>query len=173
MGRTPRCQVFVLIQVIAMIAFGLTAQPSTADVLPESLRSCVRISNDTERLACFDREVARTTTVASAPKEAAALPLTPEQKIGLSNARVQQLELKSSGAPPPPTELHAHIVSASSSADGLQSFVLDNAQVWRQTVIKSDFAVHQGDAVTISTGALGSFWLSADAHHSTRVKRVR
>jgi hypothetical protein len=171
MGRTPRRQVFVLIQVFALIVFALTVQPSTADVLAESLRSCVKISNDIERLACFDREVART-TVASAPKEAAALPLTAEQKIGLSNARVQQLESNSS-APPTPTELHAHIVSASSSAGGLQSFVLDNAQVWRQTVIKSDFLVHQGDAVTISTGALGSFWLSTDAHHSTRVKRVR
>ena len=152
--------------------FALAAQSSTADVLPESVRSCTGISGNAERLACFDREVARETNSASALRESA-LPLTPEQKLGLSKARLQELESKTSGAPPSPTEFRVQIVSASSSADGLQSFVLDNAQIWRQTGIKSDFLVHKGDAVTITAGALGSFWLTTDAHHSTRVKRVR
>jgi hypothetical protein len=149
----------------------LAAGPSVADGLPDSLRSCIKITGDTERLACFDREVARATSSVATPKGAAVPPLTPEQKLGLSNSRVQHLE--SPGEPPPPKEVHAHIVSTSPSADGLQNFVLDNAQVWRQTVIKSDFTVREGDAVTISTGALGAFWLSTDAHHSTRVKRIR
>jgi hypothetical protein len=168
-----RRRAFALIPLFAVIeVFALAAQSSTADLLPELLRSCVKISNDAERLACFDREVARATSSVSTPKGAAVIPLTPEQKLGLSPSRVQQLE-SGSPQPLPPKEVHAHIVSASSSADGLQSFVLDNAQVWRQTVVKTDFSVHQGDQVTISTGALGSFWLATDTHHSTRVKRVK
>jgi hypothetical protein len=163
----PRRHAFALIPV-----FALAAQLSIADGLPESLRSCVKISVDAERLACFDREIARVTSSVSTPKGAAVIPLTPEQKLGLSPSRVQQLE-SGSAEPLPPKEVHAHIVSTSSSADGLQSFVLDNAQVWRQTQIKTDFPVHQGDAVTISRGALGSFWMATDPHHSTRVKRIR
>jgi hypothetical protein len=164
----PRRQAFATI-----CFFGLAAQPSMADVLPESLRSCVQILGDAERLACFDREIARLQISIAPPERASAILLTPEEKLGLTNSRVLQLESGSSGDPPPPKEAHAHIVSAASSANGLQSFVLDNAQVWRQTASKSDFLVHQGDAVTISAGALGTFWLSTDTHHSIRVKRVR
>jgi hypothetical protein len=158
----------VLVSQLLMLAAG----PSLADVLPDSLRSCVKIAGDTERLACFDREIARLPSSAAKPGGTAAIALSPEQKLGLSSSRVQQLESPSSQAPPP-TELHAHILSTSLAADGLQNFVLDNAQVWHQTVPKSDLLVRQGDAVTISAGALGSFWLSTDKHHSVRVKRVR
>lgn len=165
MTKTLRLHVLTVIPV-----FVLAAQSSIAEVLPDSLRSCIKISSDVERLACFDREVGRATSAASPLTPAT--PLTPEQKIGLSNARVQQLE-SNSPVPPPPAELQAHIVSTTSAGDGLQTFVLDNAQVWRQTQVKSDFRVRQGDAVTITSGALGSFWLSIDNHRSTRVKRVR
>jgi hypothetical protein len=159
---------FVLVSPLLVLAAG----PSFADVLPDAVRSCVKIAGDTERLACFDREIARLPSAVSKPSSAAAIPLTPEQKLGLSSSRVQQLESPSSQAAPP-TELHAHILSTSLSADGMLNFVLDNAQVWHQTVSKSDLLFRQGDAVTISPGALGSFWLSTDKHHSVRVKRVR
>jgi hypothetical protein len=153
-----------------LVAASLT-QPSMADALPESLRSCIKVTGNAERLACFDREAARMTSGVPKPSGGAETPLTPEQKLGLSTSRVQKLESPSGAATL--SELHAHIASASASADGLQSFVLDNEQVWRQTATKTDFFVRQGDAVTISTGALGSFWLSTDSHHSTRVKRIR
>jgi hypothetical protein len=150
----------------------LAAGPLFADVLPDSLRSCVNIAGDSERLACFDREIARVPSSVPMSKGADPIPLGPEQKLGLSDSRVRKLESASSQEPPV-TELHAHILSTSLSTDGLESFVLDNAQVWHQTALKSDFLVRQGDAVTISPGALGSFWMSTDKHHSVRVKRVR
>jgi hypothetical protein len=72
-----------------------------------------------------------------------------------------------------PTQLHAHIVSVSRSATDRQVFVLDNAQTWQQIELDPDFAVSTGQEVTISKGALGSFWLAIDSHHATRVKRIR
>jgi hypothetical protein len=54
-----------------------------------------------------------------------------------------------------------------------QVFVLDNAQTWQQIELDLGFTVRIGQEVTISKGALGSFWLSADSHRATRVKRIR
>jgi len=45
--------------------------------------------------------------------------------------------------------------------------------VWLQSETQSDFIVRPGDTVTITTGALGAYWMSTDVHHATRVKRVR
>jgi hypothetical protein len=50
---------------------------------------------------------------------------------------------------------------------------LDNAQVWEQTEPRPSFSMSRGATVTITMGALGSFWLEVDSHNATRVKRVR
>jgi len=125
----------------------------------------------TQRLACFDREAAvlsgAQTTAAAPPK------LTPEQKIGLSRAKVDKLEAPPD-APPEPQIKNFSATIRNVSGGGRQIFELDNGQVWRQSESKS-FEVHAGDAVRISKGALGSFFmeLQANKHVSTRVARVR
>jgi hypothetical protein len=126
----------------------------------DSLIACTKLTANTERLACFDRKMTgirkdnlqRPTPVAP----------TPEEEFGLSSTQVLG---------PTPTRLHAHIVSVSRSADR-QVFVLDNAQTWQQIELDPDFAVRMGQEVTISKGALGSFWLAIDSHRATRVKRI-
>jgi tRNA-dihydrouridine synthase len=49
---------------------------------------------------------------------------------------------------------------------------LDNGQVWRQAETRASFEAHAGDAVTVSSGAIGSFWLATDVHNRTRVERI-
>jgi hypothetical protein len=73
----------------------------------------------------------------------------------------------------PPTQLRAHIVSVSRSATDRQVFVLDNAQTWQQIELDPEFTVRTGQEVTISKGALGSFWLAIDSHRATRVQRIQ
>ena len=132
-----------------------------AQVPPTSLIACTRIDADTERLACFDR--AMKATGKSTPQAPAPAARTPEQAFGLSSKQVLA---------PAPAKLHAHIVSVSHSAADRQVFVLDNAQTWQQIELDPDFTVHMGQEITLSKGALGSYWLAVDSHRATRVKRL-
>ena len=140
------------------------------DAFSDSLIACTELTSDTARLACFDHamEGMRKST-SSAPSVIA---LTPEQKFGLSNGQVRGLEA-TQGSSPTPTAVHAHIVSVSRYMNQRQVFVLDNTQSWRQIELDPDFTARNGQEITISSGALGSFWLSTDSRHRTRVKRIR
>lgn len=124
-------------------------------------------------MACFDHAIAALERQGAAPEPKTECSLTPEQKFGLSSAQVSELESKSFSQPLPPAEVHAHIVSIEQRPDSRQVFVLDNSQVWQQIEFDPAFAARKGYAVTISKGALGSFWLATDPHQATRVKRIR
>lgn len=130
------------------------------DALSDSLIACTQLTSDTARLACFDHAMVelRKNTL-NAPS---AIALTPEQKFGLS---------KESSLTP--TAVRARIVSVSRYMNERQVFVLDNVQSWQQIELDPDFTARNGQEVTISNGALGSFWLSTDSRHRTRVKRIR
>jgi len=175
-----------------------------AQPVPASLEACVRITEDSHRLACFDREIAalsggggsagaaskgttskgaatKATASAGAGAASATAPVattpsvTPEQKMGLSPEGVHKLEVEKGISPAeakPPQELAAHLASVSHNSAGRAVFTLDNGQVWRQSETRAHFEAHAGDAVKITHGALGSFWLSTDTHSWTRVERV-
>ncbi len=49
---------------------------------------------------------------------------------------------------------------------------LDNDQVWRQLVVEGDLLMKPGDAVTISRGVLGSYWLQTASKRGCKVTRV-
>ena len=227
-----------------------SAAAAVAQPLPAALQSCTHITRDSERLACFDREVAAlsaTTTagasvshpvagaaasgppaaatvaatgavaavaapsaaaaaaapgvaapavaapavaapavaappVAAPPVATAIAPnaavssLTPDQTFGLTAEGIRKLEAEQgikSAQVRPPKELTAHIADVARNAAGRDVFTLDNGQVWRQSETRSTFEAHAGDAVVISSRALGSFWLSTSTHNGTRVERLR
>lgn len=193
----------------------LASAQSSAQPLADALRSCAKITEDSQRLACFDRQVAALSDVAASPGAgtspgptsaaaagAAASPassggsaqpvgspppgarpamgnapvapaLSPEQKLGLSAEGVRKLEAKQ-GIPSPPEVkgLTAHIASVSHGASGRMVLTLDNGQVWRQAETRPAFEAHPGDVATISSGALGTFWLATSRHNWTRVERI-
>ena len=108
----------------------------------------------------------------SKPVSGAAAPLTPEQTFGLSAGEIRKLENRDGTNTPAPAALAAHIEQVTHGATGRQVFHLDNGQVWRQIEDRPGFHTAAGDAVTVTPGAFGSFWLSTSRHNSTRVERV-
>jgi hypothetical protein len=137
------------------------------DAPSDSLLACTELTSDTARLACFDRAMQELKKNTSNEP-----PVTPEQKFGLSNGQVRELDAKQ-GSSPTPTAVHAHVVSVSRYMNERQVFVLDNVQSWQQVESDPYFTAQNGQEVTISNGLLGSFWLSTDPRHRTRVKRIR
>ena len=109
---------------------------------------------------------------APASTGAAAAPLSPEQRLVLPPEGIRKLESKQGIESPQVKGLTAHIASVSRNGAGRQLFTLDNGQVWRQAESKASFEAGPGDAVTISSGALGSFWLATGKHNRTRVERL-
>jgi hypothetical protein len=145
-----------------------------AQTLPAAVRSCAKLADDAARLACFDREIGRVSVPDPPAKESAPVSLSPEEKLGLSERRVQQLESKGTAQPQEVSALQAHIVLTSPGRDGRDIFELDNGQAWQQTEVQRYFTARPGDAVNIKKGALGSFWLSkSPSGQATRVKRLR
>ncbi len=149
----------------------------------------MKVGDDTQRLACFDRQAAALVAAQSHPSAPAAKPtavaaaapaapakLTPEQKIGLTRDKVDALEA-APGAPPEPEikNFTAAIKNISVDARNRQVYELDNGQLWHQSETKPGFTVHPGDPVRISKAALGSFFmeLQSNKHQATRVSRVR
>jgi quercetin dioxygenase-like cupin family protein len=167
------------------------AQPAP----PTGFESCGQVSEDKERLACFDRELAllkeRKQTVApasAAASESAAarasgespavarrpppLPeLTPEQAMGLTPGKI--LELQGGPSATKLNKLSAKIEGVWVNSARREVFRLENGQVWSQVEPDLDFTVQPGDTVVITRGALDSFFMSANTHMNTRVRRAQ
>jgi hypothetical protein len=157
-------------RVLYALAFVCAPIPAIGAGPSEPLIACTELTEDATRLACFDREVAEIRKH-SAQTQTRAAP-TAEEQFGLSDKKVLGLEARPDQTPTP-RMLRARIVSISRTATDRQVFVVDSAQTWQQIELDPDFAARIGQEVTISKGALGSFWLATDSHHATRVTRVR
>lgn len=144
-----------------------------------AIEACTKLTEDSARLACFDREVAAhmaragsgAAVTAAGAVPAAATKLTEEQKLGLTPGRIQQLE-RPADAAPPLKELEARIESLYVDANGHQVIRLENGQVWRQ-VETYEFSVHPGDTVKISKGLSGSYFMLFGSHRSARISRLK
>ncbi len=128
--------------VLTLSACIVAATAGAGQPLPQALQACTRLTQDSDRLACFDREVG-----------------------ALSGAAATE-------PAKPAEELTAHLRTVTRNAAGREVFTLDNGQVWQQAETRARFEAHAGEAVKITRGALGSFWLSVDAHNQTRVERI-
>jgi hypothetical protein len=181
---------------------------------PTGFESCGPITDDKERLACFDRELAlqkeRQQTVAPAALAPAAAPvvaagvapvgapaaapvaaagvapftapvvarstpppaeLTPEQAMGLTPGKILQIQGGTSATKL--NKLSVKIEGVSTNSSGREVFRLENGQVWSQVEPDSNFKVQPGDTVVITRGALDSFFMSANTHMNTRVRRAQ
>jgi hypothetical protein len=155
----------------------LAAASAAAAQTSPALRACAAESDNTRRLACYDKEMAR--LPASEPlhvtvpnTQAAAPTLAPAEEFGLSDEqRVRRLQTKEGVADV--KKLTAHITKISPLPNGRQRITLDNAQVWEQVEEDYGFVPQVGTTVNITRGMLNGFWMAADAYRQVRVKRIR
>lgn len=147
--------------VLAGASCGRVALASSG--VPEALQACAQEHDDSRRLACYDREMARLTSAS-------------EKSFGLSGAQERKLE------PPPPPEarekakpqaLSSTVAAVSMRGDGRQVIRLANGETWVQGEAYETFRVNVGDNVTVKHGTLGSFYMYVPSGLATRVTRVR
>jgi len=175
---------------------------TAADALPPSLRVCMKETDATHRLACFDREsavlagesapVARqadpaparqaapapTAPVASAAATAGAAAATAqsaEDKFGYrGNMARADIDKQKAIEQQEFEQLTAKVTELETLPNGGMMLTLDNGQIWQQKTADRAIRVKVGDQVTIKRGALSSFLLtSATNKGSMRVARVR
>jgi hypothetical protein len=166
--------------------------PCQASESIEELLACRHITGAQARLACFDREAAalasspkaagstvpdaRTpaSTAAAASQPPAQPVLDPRQQFGLPERAVAAKEVAAGTRAADATKIEAHLARVAPAADGRMVFTLDNDQVWRQVAAEGELLAQQGDAVTISRGWLGSYWLQLEkSGRGCKVTRLR
>jgi hypothetical protein len=182
----------------ASCAPGAVAAASVSDVL-----ACRGIADNAVRLACFDREserlapasasaatvpqsagvqasstaaAAQTPPVAAAntPAAAAAAPaLDPQRTFGLSSAELSAREVAAGQRPREVASITAHIRRLDTAANGRVIFTLDDDQVWQQLLAEGGLDAKPGEAVEISRGLFGSYWLKAQSGRGCKVRRLR
>jgi len=180
------------------VCLAWTAPARASDSLA-GLLACRGLADAAARLACFDREAAALVpspgasaaaaakTVPQTPPPAAALaaPPTPppathpaplldqQQQFGLPERAVAAKEVAAGTRAADVAKMRAHIVQLSAAPDGRMVFSLDNGQAWRQLLVEGDLLAKPNDAVTISRGSLGSYWLELSSKRGCKVMRVR
>jgi len=184
-----------------LIGVGCCGCATAADALPPTLRTCMKESDATRRLACFDREsallagesapVARqadpapTRPAATAPAApvasaaatagaAAATTQSATDKFGYRGNMARADLDKKKEVEQGAEELTAKVTELSSLPNGGLVLTLDNGQIWQQKTADRAMHVKVGDQVTIKRGVLNSFLLTSDTNKgSMRVARVR
>jgi hypothetical protein len=185
---------------LALILAPGAAFPAEATSLAEQLRLCASEADSARRLNCYDRiaaglqgpataaaapappaPAAPPPTAPASPASPASAPSTPTPptpapaadassnpaEFGVSNgplaAKRQTKSLKN---------ISAVVTNVATRPRGELVVTLDNGQVWQQNEAVDYFPLHVGDAVEISSGALGSYVLSAPSRRYTKVTRI-
>jgi len=189
--------------VLALGAVGLFQGVALAQSpeAPAELLACANVQDNFARLACYDRlnpprgpmatQAAEAPKAASAaapasarpPASAAAVAAAPsaapavsaeraEAEFGLSErARRERAADKNERAGV--DHIVAKVSSVSERPRGELLLKLDNGQTWTQTERRLGTLIKEGETVTISRGALGSFMLTSEAGVATRVRRLQ
>jgi hypothetical protein len=128
------------------------------DPLAAALRKCAAMTDQAQRLACFDALVTE-------------LPKVEADSFGMTADIVHKRD--------PVAERHSNdavlpgkIIALGRTPNGALVFTLDNQQVWLQAEVEPGKLFVVGDLVRIEHGAMGSLWLAADKARKTRVKRI-
>jgi hypothetical protein len=185
-----------------LVGMSVLGSATAADALPPSLRACMKETDATRRLACFDRESA-TLAGESAPvaKQAApapaasasaasatpAAPAAAAATVGAAAAtqsatdrfgykgNIAREEIDKQKAEEEASgALTANVTAIATPPNGGMVVTLDNGQVWQQKTADRGMHIKVGDQVTIKHAMMGSFLLTSDTvKGSMRVSRVK
>ena len=142
--------------------------PASAAELPEAIARCAEVDDNLERLTCYDR--------LNPPRRGASTaPGAPGAEFGVNEELKRKREASGEAAPEPkaPDRITAKVTKISADTAGATLVELDNGQVWQQVQHRIEQIAAPGDEVTLTRGALGSYFLVSKSRLSTRVKRVK
>ena len=148
-----------------------------------SLRSGQLLSDDVQRLACYDQLFPRRlisapqarTQPATSPAVAPASPQqrpAPDPAFGLTEAQ-RNAAAGNSEQSKINESISATVTDLRQTSGGEFILTLDNGQIWRQVDLESWAPPQKGDRVTIRRGVLGSFMLVTANNLATHVRRER
>ncbi|HEY4212073.1 MAG TPA: hypothetical protein VGM84_11370 [Steroidobacteraceae bacterium] len=149
---------------IAALATGPVAAAETPGDGLETLkkaRACTVESDQTKRLACYDRELGKSNA--------------PAADFGLNADVVRRAQAEAGvKAPAAASQIRGKVAAVRADPYGRVIVTLDDGQVWQQQDFNREFPVHVGDEIGFKTGALGALWM-LDAHDrmQTRVQRLK
>lgn len=184
-----------------LVGMGVLVSATAADALPPSLHACMKETDATRRLACFDRESALladasapvakqadpapsrsaapapSAPVASAAAAAGAAAATTQSatdKFGYTGNIAREDLDKQKEAEAASGQLTSNVAAVATALNGGLVVTLANGQVWQQKTADRAMHIKVGDPVTIKHATLGSFLLTSDAvNGSMRVSRVK
>lgn len=137
--------------------------------LSSSLRACASLRNEFERLGCYDRVVETLTQ-----DQPAELPApTAEQMFGFSRAVSHDQREQNAPERKQLAQITARVAAVREVAGKSILVELDNGQAWQQLDENVTLLLRDGDTVTISRAALGTFRIETPSKRYARVKRVR
>ena len=182
----------------ALLCFAVFSQEAHAESVEVDIVLCSKESNPLERLVCFDKiaeqinaSEPRNEAVASSSPVQAIPPIAidtdvPPIPVDDTLTSVPETEVKdevdSFGLPQAPKdvtildngELNSVIEKIQKSPRRPVRFILENGQIWENSDNSTMGLPSVGDAIVISPGALGSFYLrKADINRTFKVKRIR
>jgi hypothetical protein len=140
----------------------------------QSLLDCRKLTDNSERLACFDKAAA---AVQSATASGDLVSIDREQRraarrqaFGFTLPTLSFLE--HGDKPGEDNQITATVATASVDANGKWVIQLDDGAVWRQTEVQGlGREPRKGSKVNISRGALGGYFLTIDGQGAGRAKR--
>jgi hypothetical protein len=133
----------------------------------DALRACASENDDARRLRCYDQAMSRPLPQ---PAASTALASSPSQSFGASQTQTAKKARASE-----PLQMTAKVLRVVELPNNRRIVKLDNDQIWTEQDSDEFFSIKAGDTVTVTQGALGSFWLSGSSagKATIRVRRTQ
>jgi len=169
------------LNVIALFSvfIGLTSSNVNAEInreLAEGLSNCLNISDDEQRLVCFD-QLAHNNITVSAPIKVSDESVSKIEQVELEESKqvddFSEEHLIKTAEEKGPESIIATISSVKQLVRGQWVFYFENGQKWQQqdaTKIK----LKVGESVRLKKGSMGVVYLFKEgSHRNIRVKRLK
>ena len=177
-GMKARITIACLVTGLALPVHAQDRAPERPEVL-NRLTACRSIADNTQRLACFDQQVAALEAAAQA-REIAVVDTQQIRRArrSLFGLRLPDLGIFGDDDDDPEdgaaiSEINSTIQAITSGADGRLHFVLEEGGVWAQTEGRRGRPPRAGQPIRIRRGPLGSYIASVDGRAGVRVIRIR